>query len=250
MSKRPSLRLFSVSSALVLALVLLSCPAWAQGASTAASTTSIKLFDACTESQAGQWAQAGTAASLTQAANCYAYLSQKEGDSDKGDKYAQAGRKAAKQAVDKNSQSGVAQYLLAVLIGYVAQDEPWYDQMSNGLDLVPEIVKHAKAAASISPKIDQGGPDRALGEVYLQAPEPPMSVGDPKKAVDHFKQALKYGPDFPLNHVNLAKALLKTKNKAGACAQLNALQHTRPPRNPAEKKDRKKGIELYDDKCR
>ena len=228
--------------ALVLFAALMPLPAL--------GAESISLLAPCTQDQLASWAEGDGGEGSLNTANCCAYLAMNLTGSDAKDAMAVKGRAAAQKYVQNHPDSGQGQYLLAVLTGLVAQDEPWYDEMSNGLKLVPEIVAHAAKAAELTPEIAHGGPDRALGQVYLQAPAPPMSVGDPHKAVAHFQQALKYAPDYPPNYLNLAKALFKTGDAQNACARLKDMQQLTGQFSDSEKKDMASGASLYSDKCR
>jgi tetratricopeptide (TPR) repeat protein len=157
---------------------------------------------------------------LTTAANCCA-AAVLRGHGDLA--LARKGRLVASKAVKLRPNNAPSQYVLAVLIGLVTQNDPIYDQLTDGLKMIPEIQKHAAAAAELDPQLNYGGPDRLLGELYSQAPPQPLSIGDTQTAIQHFQKAVEAAPDFPDNRLELAQAFLKNRQKIHACAQLNAI---------------------------
>lgn len=196
-----------------------------------AEDPSSDFWPKCTAKKAerlGKKAHSGKPAELINAAACYAsvLLHGKGGDKES---LATKGAKLARKAVSQRPNSAKAQYLLAVLIGLEAKFDPFYEQMADGLAMIPKIRKHAAKAAKLNPKINHGGPDRSLGELYMQAPSPPVSIGDHQKAIAHFRKAVKAAPKFPENRYELAKALLKQQETKLACKQLKAI-HELPHR--------------------
>jgi tetratricopeptide (TPR) repeat protein len=77
--------------------------------------------------------------------------------------------------------------------------------------MVPSIRDAEKKAMQIDSCFDHGGPLRVLGSLYAEAPPWPASVGDPDKGVELLQQALKCGPDWPLNNLLLGNALVKAE---------------------------------------
>lgn len=94
----------------------------------------------------------------------------------------------------------------------------------EGLDLLPAMVESAQAALRIDPTIMHGGPDRALGGIYLRAPAWPTSVGDIDAALEHLQRAVEIAPDWPENHLLLAEALVEDDRKDEARAALKRAQ--------------------------
>ena len=58
-----------------------------------------------------------------------------------------------------------------------------------------------------------GGPHRALGRLYHQAPGWPISIGNKGKAAEHLERAVAIGPDFMHNRLFLAEFLLDVGKK-------------------------------------
>ncbi len=74
--------------------------------------------------------------------------------------------------------------------------------------MVPSVRDAEKKALQIEACYDHGGPPRVLGSLYAEAPPWPASIGDPDKGVEFLQQALKCGPDWPLNNLLLGNALV------------------------------------------
>ncbi len=180
----------------------------------------VVLWDACTRDQAERWAaDAGRdGAAALRAAACYAAIVERSGDKSAGLEDARKGRAAAEAAVRQLPGSGLAHYLAAYLAGLVAERSPL-----RGLALVPVIEREALAAVELDPAVDRGGPDRMLGELYLRAPRSPFSVGNPEKAVRHYRRAVAVEPAAPENRLGLAEALLARDETAEACRELRAV---------------------------
>lgn len=176
------------------------------------------LWAPCTASEAENWEPkmgANPRAALS-AARCYAVLARSGSTRETRLAYAVSGRKWALKALDQNPQDGTAHYLAAYLAGIEAENEPL-----KGLKLVPVIEREALDAAQLNPHLDHGGPDRMLGELYLRAPEPPVSIGDLGKALKHYQRAAALDPDFPENYLGLAEAYLEDESPAQACEALS-----------------------------
>jgi tetratricopeptide (TPR) repeat protein len=91
---------------------------------------------------------------------------------------------------------------------------------SEGLALIPKMLKTAETAAEKDPMVAHAGPHRLLGGIYLRAPAWPLSVGDIDEALTHLKKAAELGPQWPENHMMLAEALAEDDRKDEARAEL------------------------------
>lgn len=159
-----------------------------------------------------------------QAARCYAVAAREGRNSSVRLENAVKGRKLAETAVLHDPKNAAAHYLAAYLAGLEAKNDTL-----RGLSLVPVIERYAMAASRLDPRLDHGGPDRMLGELYLQAPEPPVSIGDLDKAIHHFRQAVSQDPDFAENRLGLAEAYLEDGDRGDACDQLRQALTRMPP---------------------
>ncbi len=199
----------------------------------------------CTRQQARDWAGRAEADpwSGLRAANCYAFQIRKQTNRASRLTDAKKGRQLAEQAVAKLPRSGLAHYLYAYLTGLEAENDPLH-----GLERVPVIEREALRAAELNPGIDNGGPDRMLGELYLRAPAFPMSVGDPAKSITHFRRAVAAAPGFMENRLGLVEAFLTDDQGEEACRQLIEVWRQMPPKTemiPAWNR----GLELMERLC-
>ena len=132
----------------------------------------------------------------------------------------------AEAVVDRDPKNPTAHYLVAYLAGLEAENQPL-----KGLSLVPVIERGALEASRLKPELDHGGPDRMLGELYLRAPDPPVSIGDLEKAIVHYQRAVIQDPDFTENRLGLAEAYLEDEEPGPACDQLQRILTRMPPAN-------------------
>ncbi|MBN2573236.1 MAG: tetratricopeptide repeat protein [Deltaproteobacteria bacterium] len=70
-----------------------------------------------------------------------------------------------------------------------------------------DLVALLKVAGE-KPALDQGGPLRVLGLLYVKAPSWPLGPGDLEAAIELLERAARDYPEHPLNHLYLAYALL------------------------------------------
>jgi tetratricopeptide (TPR) repeat protein len=145
-------------------------------------------------------------------ARAYSVLSDTEDAAKKAqmsERGAQAGRKATELEPDKVE----GHYFLAQNLGWQAQAGA---NKGENKALVAEVVQHAERALQIDEKYDHGGPARLLGALYAKAPAPPLSIGDPEKAVKLLQQAVSLDAAYPANTIYLADALVADERFAEA----------------------------------
>jgi len=164
---------------------------------------------------------------LWRAARACAWLAERAGDakdkagqarlSDEGIGYAQRAT-----FVDSDRKEGY--YYPALCYAMRADATP-----SNGLSLVPLMVKALKKADEpVGGGLDHSGPDRVLGQIYLNAPPWPTSVGDVEEAIDKLEDACDQNPEFPENHLALAEAYIKTRKYREARKHLERVLKAEP----------------------
>ncbi len=178
----------------------------------------ITMWPMCTLQQIQQYSEHAESnpREALQGAMCYAVVSRLEPNFDEAGRNATHGLRLAHLALKANPDSALALYVTAALTGLWAQHFP-----QQGLKAVPKMEALAIQAAKISPQLDHGGPDRLLGELYLKAPEFPVSVGDTQLAVEHYKAAATLAPHFAPNRLGLARAYLEDEQGDKACIEYN-----------------------------
>jgi len=125
--------------------------------------------------------------------------------------------------LERTPDSGSAHYYLAMNLGQLARTK-----ILGALSIVDEMEDEFKRARALDSKLDFAGPDRNLGELYLEAPGWPASIGSKTKARQHLKHAIEIAPDYPGNRLKYAEALVRWKDWDDAKEQLKLLEQILP----------------------
>lgn len=131
---------------------------------------------------------------------------------------AQLGIDACHAALALQTNGAEAHYFLALNLGQLAQTKT-----IGALRIVPRIEQSFLAALASDETIDNAGPDRGLGLLYLEAPGWPTSVGNRSKARKHLLHAVELAPLHPGNRLALAEALIEWRERPAAREQLDAI---------------------------
>lgn len=116
--------------------------------------------------------------------------------------------KICKEAMPSMDSAGLSGTSLDAKAAYYRGSLTGLIMQSQGLAAagkIPELEALFKQSASV-PGIEQGGPLRALGMLYLKAPPWPTGIGDIGLAIENLEKASQNYPGFPYNHVCLARA--------------------------------------------
>jgi tetratricopeptide (TPR) repeat protein len=89
------------------------------------------------------------------------------------------------------------------------------------LGIIEPFEEDMKKAMKLDPTIEQGGPHRALGKLYLELPF--FLGGNNNQAVFHLEQAVRLGPEYAENHLGLAQAYYAKNNLISARKSLLTL---------------------------
>ena len=112
------------------------------------------------------------------------------------------------------------------------------------LGVIEPFEEDMKKALELDPTIHNGGPNRALGILYLELPF--FLGGSTDQAIYHLKEAIRLSPDHAENHLGLAQAYYAKNNFSAARKSLSTL--LRLTDNVADDEDllklRTKGHEL------
>jgi hypothetical protein len=119
---------------------------------------------------------------------------------------ARLGIAACRELLAREPKSAPAHYYLAMNCGELADAEA---PSVASFHLVKEVEGEFKIVAELDEQFDFAGPARNLGELYLQAPSWPLSVGSKRKAKEFLERAAALAPEYPENLLNLAEAQLK-----------------------------------------
>jgi hypothetical protein len=146
-------------------------------------------------------------------ARCSLMKADFQGKSDRRIELCEQGYEAARR-VSRGPDDAEAAYLQAVNLGLYVQ--------AKGLTAVgrlSELVKLLKIAGQ-QPQIDDGGPLRVLGLLYVKAPAWPVGPGDLDLGLDLLKKASESYPEHPLNRLFYAEALIADGQRPQARAEL------------------------------
>ncbi len=131
------------------------------------------------------------------------HLAERTGDAMRRERLAAEGVRFAEAAIALGADTdGAVHYYLAANLGLVIRDH-----VSLAVEHLPRIRSEAQRAVDLSPDIDDGGPLRLLGILYLKAPPWPTGFGDGETALALLAQAVEKHPDHPLNHLFYAEVL-------------------------------------------
>lgn len=89
-----------------------------------------------------------------------------------------------------------------------------FDALTEGMRNIGKIHRHLVRAFEMDPDIDFGGPRRVLGYFLVRAPGWPVGVGDPDRGLKLLDEAVTLFPDYPINHLFMAKGLWEAEEKA------------------------------------
>jgi len=151
-------------------------------------------------------------AALTLLAEILFWLGEHSTDNKEKEAYLSAGVEAGKQAVKANPDDVAANLWYAANMGAHGVVRG----IMSSLFYIKDIDKAGKKALAADKTFFHGAPLRLLGRFYHQCPGFPIGPGDNKKAVKMLEEAVETGPDFYMNHVYLADALISRYKKADA----------------------------------
>jgi tetratricopeptide (TPR) repeat protein len=137
-----------------------------------------------------------------QAAEALEFLAGNETKSDLRKQSARRGVVFARRARELKPDGVEGCYWFALNVGRLADVDRTY-----GLDAVGEMQTALKRAIELDERYDLAGPLRVMGVLYLRTPQPPASIGSPRKGLRMLQRAVELFPDYPENYLYLAEAL-------------------------------------------
>ncbi|MGZ8238149.1 MAG: sterol transporter outer membrane protein BstC [Methylobacter sp.] len=129
------------------------------------------------------------------------HLAEREANQEKREKLAAEGVRFAEIALAQGG-NGAVHYYLAANLGLAVREH-----ITLAVENLDRLESEMKQALALSPGIDDGGPLRLLGALYLKAPAWPNGIGDIDKALELLEKAAREHPGHPLNHLFYAQAL-------------------------------------------
>ena len=138
------------------------------------------------------------------------HLAEREVNQEKREKLAAEGVDFAQTALAQGGgEDGAVHYYLAANLGLAVREH-----VTMAMENLGWLESEMKQALALSPDIDDGGPMRLLGALYLKAPAWPNGIGDLDKALELLEKAVKEHPGHPLNHLFYAQALWEEGDEA------------------------------------
>ncbi|MGA2604366.1 MAG: TRAP transporter TatT component family protein [Verrucomicrobiia bacterium] len=158
-----------------------------------------------------------------QTAEALEFLAANETRSDLRRQSAQRGIVFARRARELKPDGVEGYYWYALNVGWLADVDRAY-----GLDAVGEMQTALKRAIELDERYDFGGPLRVLGILHLRTPQPPASIGSPRKGLQLLERAVSLFPDYPENCLYLAEALRDNKRVDEAKEALRRVLEAKP----------------------
>lgn len=130
-------------------------------------------------------------------------LAEREVTPEKREKLATEGVRFAEGALARGGDEDAAvHYYLAANLGLAVREH-----ITLAVENLDRLESEMKRALALDPAIDDGGPLRLLGALYLQAPPWPSGIGDLDKALELLEKAVIDYPGHPINRLFYAQAL-------------------------------------------
>jgi hypothetical protein len=136
---------------------------------------------------------------------------------------AQQGIDAGGAAIALEPEHAAGHYYLALNLGQLARTK-----RLGAIRLVLEMEKAFLQALELDPNYDYGGPDRALGMLYIEAPSWITGLGNRRKGQAHLQKAAEIEPLFPENRILLIEGCLKVGDSRAAQQEWRTLEKLLP----------------------
>jgi len=108
-----------------------------------------------------------------------------------------------KKTIEINSQSANGYFFKGLCSGTLGQTQGIW----SSLGIIEPFKKDMETAINLDPSIEEGGPHRALGNLYLKLPY--VLGGDLERSIGHFQKAIQLGSEFGENYLGLAEAYIE-----------------------------------------
>ncbi len=108
-----------------------------------------------------------------------------------------------KKTIEMNSQSANGYFFNGLCSGTLGQTQGIW----SSLGIIGPFKKDMETAINLDPSIEEGGPHRALGNLYLKLPY--VLGGDIERSIGHFQKAIQLGSEFGENYLGLAEAYIE-----------------------------------------
>ncbi|MZH02116.1 MAG: tetratricopeptide repeat protein [Nitrospinae bacterium] len=121
------------------------------------------------------------------------------------------------RALEIKPDSAISYFFRALCLGKQGEMQGLW----SSLGIIEPFEEDMKKALELDPTIENGGPNRALGKLYLELPF--FLGGSTDQAIHHLKEAVRLGPGHAENHLGLAQAYYAKNNFTEARNSLSTL---------------------------
>lgn len=165
---------------------------------------------------AGLWARAALleprrAEPVIESARARIWLVEHEGSGRGRREHADAAVALARECAARAADLPACDFWLAVAVGVQAREKKL-----SAIGAASRIEALFARTAEADPRLEQGGPDRALALLYARAPGWPFGPGSGRKAVERARRAVALAAGFPPNHLALSEAFERSGDRAGS----------------------------------
>jgi len=233
-------------------VILSTCPDWDVDRVSQEAQTFGLATETATLECALAVLRAATPAPVHQSATvtrvCFMLANRESKNQDRRERLAAEGVRWAEIALTEGTQdTGAVHYYLAVNLGLAV-----VNHVGLAVKNLGRIAKALKISVALTPSLEQGGPLRVLGLLYLMAPPWPQGIGDGDRAIKLLASAVEQHPDHPQNHLFYARALWEVEEEDALDqveAQLNLTRVTLAHQNwdPVRKDWDQEILELAND---
>ena len=111
-----------------------------------------------------------------------------------------------KKALKKNPNLANGYFFNGLCNGSLGQVQGIWSSLSK----IRPFKKDMETTISLDPTVNEGGPHRALANLYSKLPY--ILGGDLNRSISHFREAVRLGPQFGENYLGLAEAYIQNEN--------------------------------------
>lgn len=137
-----------------------------------------------------------------QGARFSAEMSARTTDEDRMARFSRECMRWARQAAANEGLRAEARYWEGMCLGNAVRHNAF-----TAVKSLPKLERTLTEAIEGAPAVDDGGPLRVMGMLYIKAPAWPQGIGDVDRGLELLTEAVERYPDHPLNHLFLAMAL-------------------------------------------
>ena len=127
-----------------------------------------------------------------------------------------------------NSQSADGYFFNGLCNGTLGQTQGIWSSLSK----IGPFKNDMETAISLDPSVEEGGPHRALGNLYLKLPY--ILGGNLDRSIRHFQKAIQLGSEFGENYLGLAEAYIENEDFTLAKDTLHTLLNIKSRSQKAE----------------